>query len=209
MTGINNIPGNTYVKYKVANKTANDFELNDKNDNPIDSSAFGTYLSGGEARKMITAISGLDHLEARTVTALADGRVQSGLTVSSGSVTLSQATSFAHIGLPYVSVMETPNIEILADTGSTQGRLKSVTGADIYFKETRGAEIASSNRADEYKEIAFFNESGGEIPPALFTGSKEITLSSKYRKTDGILMRQTGPLPIEIKRIIPDVDYGG
>jgi hypothetical protein len=210
MTGVNNIPGNLYAKYKVTNKTANNFELWDKGGNPVDGlSLGGTYLSSGEARKMIAAISGLDHLEARTVTALADGRVETGLTVSGGSITLSQSTSFAHIGIPYVSIMETPDIEILADTGSTQGRLKSITKADIYFKETRGAEIASSNRPDEYQEIAFFNESGGENPPELFTGSKEITLSSDYRKTDRIIIRQAGPLPIEIKRIIPDVDFSG
>jgi hypothetical protein len=209
MTGLNNIPGNTYSKYKVTNKTANTFELWDKDGNPVNSALFGTYLTGGEIREMILTVSGLDHLETRTVTALADGRVESGLTVSSGQVTLRQAASFAHIGLPYESVMETPDVEILADTGSTQGRYKSITKAYIYFKDTRGAEVASSNLSDEYRELAFFNESDGEDPPALFTGSKEVTLSSKYRKTDGILVRQTKPLPIEVKRIIPDGDYVG
>jgi hypothetical protein len=203
MTEINNI------KYKVANKAANTFELNDKNDNDIDGTGFTAYLTGGEVRKMELTLSNLDHLEGETVSVLADGRVEENLVVSSGSVTLKQVTSFAHIGIPYVSIIETPDIEILAETGSTQGRNKAITKADVYFKDTRSAEIASSNESDVYREITFWNESGGENPPDLFTGSKEITLSAKYRKTDRILIRNTKPLPIEVKRIIPDADYSG
>jgi hypothetical protein len=209
MTGVNNIPGNTYIKYKVTNKTANTFELWDEYGSPVDSSVFGTYLTGGEVRKMVTTISGLDHLESRVVTALADGSVEEDLTVAGGSITLSQAASFVHAGIPYVSEIETLDLDIFAEQGTTQGNKKAISKADIYFKDSRGAEVATSNKPDKYWVIPFKNESFGELPPDLFTGSKEIKMQSKYGKEDRFKIRQTEPLPIHVKRIIIDVNYGG
>ena len=55
----------------------------------------------------VAAVSGLDHLEGETVVSLADGVVETGLTVSSGSVTLSRPASVIHVGLNYYSDMET------------------------------------------------------------------------------------------------------
>ena len=49
--------------YKVANKTANTYELTSPDDDSnIDGTAFTAYISGGKANKKVTAISGLDHL---------------------------------------------------------------------------------------------------------------------------------------------------
>ena len=48
-----------------------------------------------------TTITGLDHLEGKEVTALADGSVVTGKTVSSGQITLGTEASVVHVGLPY------------------------------------------------------------------------------------------------------------
>jgi hypothetical protein len=195
--------------YKVANKAANTFELNDEDDNNIDGTGFTAYLADGEAREMVLTVSGLDHLEGETLAALADGAVRNNLTVSSGSVTLPQKASFIHIGLGYTSEIETVDLEIMADDGTTQGKLKSITKAEVYFKDSRGAEFSTSNRSDVYAPIEFENESFGEDPAPLFTGSKEIHFPSNYGKDERIKIRQTEPLPLHIKRIIPDVSFGG
>ena len=50
-----------------------------------------------------TVITGLDHLEGESVTALADGVPVHGLTVSSGQVTLPSPASKVHVGLLYVA----------------------------------------------------------------------------------------------------------
>ena len=50
----------------------------------VDGTLFDTYHSGGEARKAVSSIGGLWHLEGMTVSALANGRVQSNLTVTNG-----------------------------------------------------------------------------------------------------------------------------
>jgi hypothetical protein len=214
---IQNVVGMTELNnniYKVDNKAANTFELNDADDNTIDGTGFTAYVSGGGARQMITEVNGLGHLLGETVTSLADGSVETGHTVvdKGGSVygiTLSQSASFVHVGIPYVSEMETVDIELMTDQGSTQGRKKALSAAKIYFKDSRGADISTSSRSDTYRPIKFMHESDGEDPTPLFTGSKEKVFTSRYGDEERIKIRQTEPLPIHIKRIIPDVDYGG
>jgi hypothetical protein len=195
--------------YKVANKTVDTYQLYDSDDNAINGIGFKAYISNGESREMVSTVSGLDHLEGETVAALADGWVETGLTVASGEITLADTASFVHIGLPYTSEIETVDIEIMFEGGNTQGRMKSVTKADVYFKNTRGAEISVTSNPLIIRAISFDDEATGEDPPDLLTGSKEITLSGNYRKNERIKIKQTDPLPIHIKRIIPDVDYGG
>lgn len=153
-----------------------------------------------------STISGLEHLEGFTVTALADGNVVSDLTVTNGSVTLPEAASVVYVGLPFTAEMETVDVEIILQEGSTQGRKKGATKAHVYFKDTRNAEI-SSNTTDNWWAIKFEDESTGQNPPPLFTGVKEQTITGKFRDEERIKIRQTDPLPIEIKRIIPDVQY--
>lgn len=203
--------------YKVANKTADTYELNDTDDNDIDGTGFSLYRSGGESRKMVTTISNLDHLEGLSVMALADGAVLGPYTVSSGSITLIQAASFVHAGLSYTSEVETLDLEVVADTGSTQGRLKSLNKVNIIFKDTRGVDgikmAASSNDtsgpdSDGFWSIKFEDEAFGEDPPPLFTGEKELDgPTGKPDKQERLIIRQTDPLPIHIKRIIADVEY--
>lgn len=209
---IQNVKGMTELNnnvYTVTNKAANTYELYDSEGSPINGTAFTTYLAGGESRKMVTAVSGLDHLEGKTVTALADGVVETGLVVASGAVTLTNSASFIHIGIPYVSEIETLDIETMfRDTGSTQGMLKSVTSVTAYFKDTRGADVADSD-VNTYFEIPFNDEAYGEDPPPLYNGSKEVIIISVPTKEKRIKIRQTKPLPIHIKRLIFDVDYTG
>lgn len=96
---------NTNIYY-VANKTADTFQLVDSDGNPIDSSAFGTYISGGEVRKMLTAFAGLSHLEGEVVSVQADGGLPADTqtyTVSGGAITLSRPAAVVHVGLPYTA----------------------------------------------------------------------------------------------------------
>lgn len=163
----------------------------------------GLTYSGGDA----TIISGLDHLEGKDVSVLANGEVVEGKTVSSGQITLDNAATLVHVGLPYTSDLETLNIETGDSRGGTQGRKKIVTEATIHFKDTRGAFVGSDE--NYLNEMPFSNEADGEQPPSLFTGKKSITFTDNYTKEKTVFIRQTAPLPISVLSIIPVVDNSG
>jgi hypothetical protein len=100
---IKNVEGMTEVNeytYTVANKTTNTFELSG-----VNSTSYTTYTSGGEAHLIVSAVSGLGHLEGKEVQVKIDGSEASNQTVSSGSINLDVDGAEVVIGLPYETVV--------------------------------------------------------------------------------------------------------
>lgn len=154
-----------------------------------------------------TTISGLDHLEGKTVSIFADGDIHPQTTVSGGSVTLDTAVSIAHIGLPYVSDLETLDIELTDNNGSAQSRKRCVPSLAIRFDRTRNC-YAGRNESD-LDEIRFRDYSHGEDSVSLFTGDKIIRLATDVQNNAYIFLRQADPVPMTILAIIPEVaTYG-
>lgn len=88
----------------------------------------------GEAQSPATVWSGLDHLEGRSVSIVADGVVQDPLVVSSGSVTLGTAASHVVIGLSYTHIIEPLPPSILTQGGA--GRAVRMVEAIFRVQET-------------------------------------------------------------------------
>lgn len=104
VSGMTEVVGRTF---KVTNKTTDTFELYDVDDNKVDTSSYTTYSSGGEAHKLVTNISGLSHLEGKTVQIKADGAVHTNKIVSGGAVVLDRKAYELTIGLPYTTTITT------------------------------------------------------------------------------------------------------
>ena len=161
----------------------------------------GLTYSGAAA----TVISGLKHLEGKTVVALADGNVVSGLVVLNGAITLPQAAILVHVGLPYVSDIETLDIE--APQGTIQGKTKKVADVTVRFEKSRGLMIGPSvdklvpMKQREYEVMG--------APTALLTGDKKIILKPDWNSNGRIFLRQSDPLPMTILAVIPDLKVGG
>lgn len=188
------------VVYKVANKAADTFELNDEDDNDIDTTGFGTYLSGGELRKMVTSVTDLGHLEGKTVAALADGEVYTGLTVSSGAATLPSAASFATVGVLYIPQFTTTSIDVsLNSLGSTKG----ISRIFLFFIESLYCEVRVNEEEWKVFELTDAGESAPLVP---FTGIKELSIDSTPDTDITISIRNTKPLPLEISSIFIDIE---
>jgi len=190
------------LRFTVAGKTTNTFELSG-----INGSAFTAYTSGGEARKAVTSISGLDHLEGETLACLADGNVVAGLTVSSGAVTLSRAASRVHMGLNYTTDLETLDLNYTSKAGTIQGRLKKVSKVILRFEDTRGGFVGpDADNLVEMKQREF--ELLGQ-PTQLITGDREVVITPDWNTGARIFIRQTDPLPLTLLAVVPDVAVGG
>jgi hypothetical protein len=202
---IQNVIGMTEVNdvvYKVANKAADTFELNTSADADVDTTTYGTYLSGGEARKMVTSVSGLDHLEGESVTALADGEVYSGITVTSGIATFpdSNTASFATAGIPNTPEFTTASVDIAINS---LGSVKGISKVFIYFIESLYCEM----RINEEEWEVFELTPAGSTPPLIpFTGIKDLDIDSTPGTDMTISIRNTKPLPLEISSIFVDVE---
>jgi hypothetical protein len=170
----------------------------------------GLTYSGPPTR----TIGGLGHLEGQKVVALADGNVvRDGLTVTGGKVTLPNAASVVHVGLPMTATIQTLNLDLgnVQGLGSVQGRSKSVSEVTFRVQNTRGIFTGQSDgernspNLVEFKQrsIEAWNEAVG-----MFTGDVPITLMQDWNKTGEVWIKQFDPLPMTILAIMPDVTLG-
>lgn len=191
------------LRFTAANVTANTFELTG-----IDGTAYTAYSSAGEARKAVSSITGLEHIEGKAVAILADGNVISNKTVSGGSVALTSAASRVHVGLSYTSDVETLNMEMSGrDLGTLQGKQKKINEVTIKFLRSRGLFIGPT--FDSLTEIKWRENELMGAPTDLFTGDKRQNVNPSWDTAGRVAIRQPWPLPMEIQAIIPKITIGG
>lgn len=106
--------------FKVANKTADTFELIDLQDNNVNTTSFTTYTSGGEVHKLVSTVTGLGYLEGKTVSVKVDGGVHEDCVVTGGSISLNNKAFAVVVGLPYSHRIVTLPKEFDAGEGSQQ-----------------------------------------------------------------------------------------
>lgn len=191
-------------RFKVANSTANTFEVTDLDDVDVDGSAWNAYVSGGVVREAVSTISGFHHLEGETIIALADGNVVENLTVSSGAITLPRKFSRVHAGIRRIADIETLDVE--SSGGTTQGLKKKINHVTVRFKRSRGLLIGPKlGLLQEMKQREF--ERLGE-PTSLLTGDKKIIVRPDWNTNGRIFLRQKEPLPMTVLALIPNYEPG-
>lgn len=197
-------------KVKAAPTTTSISLKSVEDDTDIDGSSYATYVEGGKVRQAVSALTGFFHLPSTAVTVLADGNVISNLTVAAdGSLTLPRKFSRVHVGLPYVSDIETLNIEVPATGNSKktiQAQQKKISEVVVRFEKSRGL-LIGPNEDDmvEMKQREF--ELLGD-PTDLLTGDKRITIPPAWNSNGRLVLRQINPLPLTILAIIPEIDIG-
>lgn len=152
-------------------------------------------------------IAGLDHIDGKTVSVLADGNVLKDLVVDgSGVVALPYPAVVIHAGLPIVSDLETldvhvPNQETLLD------KVKNIPAVRVMVQDTRGLMAGPDvDHLYEAKERTFENY---DDPTAMTTGVVSYRIDSNWDKKGRIFLRQDNPLPATILAVMPDVSSGG
>ncbi|NIL23533.1 hypothetical protein HB991_13570 [Yersinia mollaretii] len=149
---------------------------------------------------------GLEHLEGRTVSILSDGNVEPIAVVTDGSVSIGNAGSVVHIGLPITSEFETLDVNI-AGQETLLDKNKLITSASLLVETSRGIFAGTDkDRLYEYpqREFEFYDNS-----VASKTGMIEVKLDSNWGKNGRVYVRQSDPLPLSVLAIIPKVTVGG
>ncbi len=153
-----------------------------------------------------TVLSGLDHLEGKTVSILADGNVAPQRVVTNGSVTLQSPAILACIGLPITSDFETLDLSI-QNQPNFLGNKKRINSVTVLCEESRGV-FAGTDVAHLYEYKQRGDEYYSEPIPAT-TGRFEIPISSTWNDAGRFFIRQTDPLPITILGVMFNVQAGG
>jgi hypothetical protein len=205
------VEGNVDAVYVVVNRTINGqqkryIERFDSRQFTAIQDAFfvdaGLTYDGAPA----TVFTGLDHLEGKTVSILADGNVHPQRVVTGGSVTLEYAASVVHIGLPITAEVTTLNLSMPGQ--NILDKKKLISKVSLICDASRGIMAGpDSGHLREYKDQSGVLGTGTPIP--VQTGMFEILTQATWGKNGAVVVQQADPLPLSILSIIPDVAVGG
>lgn len=183
-------------------------------------------LASSNWGKAVDEIIGLQHLEGLDVSITGDGHVLAspnnpafnkpytvGATtydrprVVNGSVTLDKPYVKISVGLPYISDIQTLDID---QTGNLTMADKAIliNNVTLHLQGTRGLFVGGrapvSSVLDGLVEFkGRSNENTYDEPTALINGKREINIISNYSKTGSVFIRQVDPLPCSILSVAP------
>lgn len=162
----------------------------------------GTYVEGGVARLAIGSLSGLYWLGCTTVDAYLDGSVVE-LEVCDGLTTFPRLAARGHIGLGYITDIETLDIEIPGPSTRQGGRTK-LTDVTVRFFKSRLPLIGPDfhNMVQMKQRDA---EPYGE-PTSLLTGDKTTNIPPDWNSHGRIAMRIKDPVPCTWLAVIPELE---
>jgi len=142
-----------------------------------------------------TNITGLDHLEGKTVTAIADGVVVPDMVVTDGSVELEYEASYVTLGLPYTATIELLDPEFGDSSQSTAASAKAVEDIVVEFQDTVGANVNGV--------VIPFRRLGDPLDTniAPYSGKKSIK-GLGWRSPNNILITSTTPTPFTVLGVV-------
>jgi hypothetical protein len=167
--------------------------------------------------KAISVVKGLWHLEGEEVSVLADGFVAGSpynpeapsVTVTNGAITLDRCYAVVQAGLPYLSDLETLDIDT-AQSETLIDKNKLVTSVHAHVEKSRGLwagaqppEDDSVDALENLEEFKVRDEEDYDSPVELQTGVIEIAIPSEWNSNGRVFLRQVDPLPIAILSVSP------
>lgn len=172
----------------------------------------------------VDTLQGLWHLEGETVAVVADRFVLGSpnndayptYTVDDGEITLEEPHAVIHVGLPYLSDLETLDIDT-SQGESLIGKKKRVSRVTVSCVESRGIWAGPKPPTDDdddplenLTEKKIRDEEGYDDPVALLTGDAEVIIRPNWNSNGRVFVRQVDPLPLTITAITGDADvpYG-
>lgn len=156
----------------------------------------------------VLTLSGLDHLEGKTVSILADGGVMPSRTVTGGAITLDEDASVVQVGLPVTADLLTLPLAVAMRDGSYgSGRPKNIN--KLWLRVYRSSGIFAGpdeSRLTEYRQRT--TEPYGS-PPDLKSEEIELVVSPSWGVDGQILVRHAYPLPLTVVCLTMEVVLGG
>lgn len=152
-----------------------------------------------------TVMSGLSHLEGRTVAILADGNVLPQQVVVSGAITLDRAYSVVYAGLPISAEIETLDLDV--NGAQIRDRRKLITSISVLVENSRGIFAGPNiNDLNEYKNDPppLYGS-----PPPMTDGVIDIPIQATWQNAGRFVVMQLDPLPLTILAVIPNGQIGG
>ena len=160
-------------------------------DNTTDSAK----LLSGSSKPSTTTVTGLSHLEGKTVRVIVDDQMQTNKTISSGQITLDAVpTTYVEIGLDYTPIIKTLPVELKLSSGNIVAQKKRIVEATVNL-------YLSQNLTLNGNDFSF-------VAGDFFTGKKRRKPMLGYDRDGQMTFSQTDPLFFNLLGIEYKVSVG-
>jgi hypothetical protein len=173
----------------------------------------------------VDRVEGLWHIEGLNASVLGDGYVVASpynpayddrqIVVTNGAVDLPRCYGIIHVGLPFVSDIETLSIDTATPNNTTVDKRSLIKTVTLQIENTRGIFVGSRNPDEdptnsddellfgltEVKQRSFENYDSGVD---LLKGKIEEIIDSSWQENGRTFIRQVDPLPMTILSISPE-----
>jgi hypothetical protein len=155
-----------------------------------------------------STISGLWHLRGVAVSILNNGSVETGTVSSTGGLTLVNATTKAHIGIPYTAILETEDIEGGSQAGTAQSRMKRISQIYTRLLNALGGTYGSDSSPQKPLLYRKASQAQGSSPP-LYSDLMELDFPSGWDRKAVVRFQHSDPLPFHITAIVAELNVVG
>ena len=154
----------------------------------------------------VRTFSGLDHLEGKTVSILADGAVMAQTVVTGGSVTIAEPASKVHIGLPITADLVTLPLYFDAQAYG-QGRPKNIN--EVFMRVVGSSGVFAGPSFDKLTPWKQRTVEPYGAPPERRTVEVAIKIAPSWGDGGQVCVRQAEPLPLTLLNMTLDFASGG
>ena len=116
------------------------------------------------------------------------------------------------MGLKYIGLIRTLDLEYGAETGSAQGKVRNIKSIVLKLHNTLGGKYGSSFKGAYLTEIIGYRVEGRDYtdrPALLFSGVKELSNFDSWDIEKRVIIKQDSPLPMTLLSITPFMDKLG
>jgi len=167
--------------------------------------------------RAVDVVSGLSHLEGEDVSVFADGFVVANpnnaqyvtVTVNAGTAVLDRPYAVIHVGMPYLSDMETLDVDT-AQGETIVDKRKLVTKVTAFVDESRGLWVGGKPPSDDdtdpledLTELKIREDETTDEPVKLATGTVDVNISGEWNSNGRVFIRQVDPVPLAVLSVAP------
>lgn len=180
---------------------------------------FEPHIHAKEDAKMLDAmltyegwststITGLWHLRGEAVKVLNNGSVEEQTVANNGTLTLTSATTKAHIGLPYTAIAETHDIEAGAQAGTAQSRTKRIS--EVWLRVLGSLGGTCGPTSDKQDDLLYRNVDTplGSSPP-LYSGLVRVEFRGAYDTEARVRIEHADPVPFFVTSQVVEISTQG
>jgi hypothetical protein len=162
----------------------------------------GSYKINGA----YSSINGITWLEGRTIKLRVDGVNVSDVTVTSGTITISPAsTTSVEFGVGFTTTVKDLPVEVAPDavrTGTTINKKKRVSGTVLRLQNTSGISVNGNEIT-----TPSFSVASADVPIENYTGIIRIRGITGYDYTGQVTITQSEPNPFTLLSISKEVNF--